>query len=151
MPYNLNMGIVMRHLSAVKKLLLINFIMLLLFQIVIGFKELDDYLVILVFALFLNDLYFKLTKPDSVLYQEKKIKRIGMSLFLCLVISIPLMFELFHVRGVNQLFICKLCFILWAQIFLLDSFFHYKETHSKRWLVFTNLAGIFVLFFSIAI
>jgi hypothetical protein len=151
MPYNLKMGIVMRHLSAVKKLLLINFIMLLSFQVFVGFKDLDDYLIIFVFALFLNDLYFKLTKPDSVLHQEMKIKRVWMSLFLCLIISIPLMFELFHVRGVTQLFISKLCFILWAQVFLLDSFLHYRETHSKRWLVFTNLAGIFVLFFSIAI
>lgn len=145
------MAIVLKHLSAVKKLLLVNFVLLLSFQIFVGFKDLDDYLIIFVFALFLNDLYFKLTKPASVLFQEKKIKRIWMSLFLCLIISIPLLFELFHVQGTTQLFISKLCFILWAQVFLLDSFLHYRETHSKRWLVFTNLAGIFVLFFSIAI
>jgi len=145
------MVIVMRHLSAVKKLLIVNFVMLLLFQIFVGFNDLDDYLIIFVFVLFLNDLYFKLTKPANILLQENKMKRIWMTLFLGVVISIPLIFELFNVRGVTQLFISKVCFILWAQAFLLDSFLHYRETHSTKWLVFTNLAGIFVLFFSIAI
>lgn len=141
----------LQHLSSVKKLLLLNFVLLFLFQIFVGFKDLDDYLVIFIFALFLNDLYFKLTKPASVLCQESKRKRIGMTLFLLLVVLAPVFLDFFHVKSATQSFICKIGLILWAQAFLLDSFLHYRETHSKRWLVFTNVGGIFILFFSIAI
>jgi hypothetical protein len=138
-------------LSAVKKLLIFNFVFLLLFQIFVGFKELDDYLVIFVFALFLNDLYFKLTKPMSNLYEEQKSKRIWMTLFLVLILLVPVFFELFHVKNATQSFVCKVGFILWAQAFLLDSFLHYRETNSKKWLLFANVGGIFIVFFSIAI
>jgi hypothetical protein len=76
----------LKHLSPIKKLLLLNFLLLLIFQIVIGFKDLDDYLVIFVFVLFLNDLYFKLTKPMPTLIHEEKRKRIWVSMFLLLLI-----------------------------------------------------------------
>lgn len=141
----------LQHLSAVKKLLIMNFVLLLTFQIFVGFKDLDDYLVIFVFALFLNDLYFKLTKPAVILFKENKARRLWMSLFLLLIILMPFAFESLNIKSSTQSFIGKVGLILWAQAFLLDSFLHYRETNSKRWLLFTNVGGIFILFFSIAI
>ena len=140
----------MKHISAVKKLLLLNFILLLLFQIFIGFKEIDDYLVIFIFALFLNDLYFKLTKPELNLLKEAKSKRKFMTIFLVILILVPVLFEVFNVKNGTQSFVCKVGLLLWAQAFLLDSFLHYKQTRSKKWLLFTNIGGIFIIFFSIA-
>jgi hypothetical protein len=141
----------MQHLSAVKKLLIFNFVFLLLFQIFVGFRDLDDYLVIFIFVLFFNDLYFKLTKPSSELYQESKIKRIWMTAFLMVILLVPVLFDHFQVKNTTQSFISKIGLILWAQAFLLDSFLHYRETNSKKWLFFANVAGIFIVFFSIAI
>jgi hypothetical protein len=141
----------LQHLSSVKKLLLLNFILLLLFQIFVGFEDLDDYLVVFIFALFMNDLYFKLNNPISPLLLHEKRKRIWMTGLLVLLISLPLIFEIFHVQYGTQSFLSKVGLILWAQIFLLDSFIHYRDTHSRKWLLFTNIGGIFVLFFAIAI
>lgn len=142
---------ILQHISAVKKLLILNFVLLLSFQIFVGFKDLDDYLVIFLFALFINDLYFKLTKPTAILFQENKARRLWMSLFLLMIILMPFVFESLQIKSATQSFIGKVGLILWAQAFLLDSFLHYRETHSKRWLLFTNVGGIFILFFSIAI
>jgi hypothetical protein len=139
------------HLSAIKKLLLLNFLLLLIFQIVVGFKDLDDYLVIFVFVLFLNDLYFKLNKPMPTIIHEEKRKRIWVSMFLLLLILTPFLVEYFHVKSTTQLFICKVGLILWSEIFLLDTFLKYRQTQSRKWLLFANLGGIFVLFFSIII
>jgi len=139
------------HLSAIKKLLLLNFLLLLIFQIVVGFKDLDDYLVIFVFVLFLNDLYFKLNKPMPTTIHEEKRKRIWVSMFLLLLILTPFLVEYFHVKSTTQLFICKVGLILWSEIFLLDTFLKYRQTQSRKWLLFANLGGIFVLFFSIII
>ena len=139
------------QLSSVKKLLLINFLLLLLFQIFVGFRDLDDYLVIFIFALFMNDLYFKLMKPLPVLAKNEKRKRIWMTIFLVLLISMPLVFQFFHVGLLAQSFMSKVGLILWSQVFLLDAFIHYRETQSKNWLVFANMGGIFILFFSIVI
>lgn len=142
---------VLRHISSVKKLLIINFFLLLFFQIVVGFRDLDDYLVIFIFALFMNDMYFKLTRPIEPIRREEKLKRISMTLFLIVLVSMPIILEYFHVRPVTQSIIGKGGLILWAQIFLLDSFIHYRETHSKKWLVFANMGCLFVLFFAIVI
>lgn len=142
----------LQHLSAVKKLLIINFVFLLLFQIFVGFDDLDDYLVIFIFALFVNDLYFKMTTSHQAeLTSSNKHKRIIMSLFLIVIIMGPFLFEFFDVKNATQSFLSKVGLILWAQVFLLDSFVHYRETHSKKWLLFANMAGIFIIFFSIAI
>lgn len=140
----------LQHLSAVKKLLILNFVFLLLFQIFVGFQDLDDYLVIFVFALFLNDLYFKLYKPTNSMFHENKRRRIWMSLLLLLIVLMPNILETLQVKSSTQSFLGKVSLILWAQAFLLDSFLHYRETHSRRWLLFTNIGGIFILFFSIA-
>ena len=142
---------ILQQLSSVKKLLIINFLLLLFFQIFVGFKDLDDYLVLFVFALFLNDLYFKLTRPIPVLARAEKLKRIWMSIFLVILVLLPFIFNYFHLKPATQLIIGKGGLILWAQIFLLDSFMHYRETHSKKWLFFANMGGIFILFFSIVI
>jgi hypothetical protein len=141
----------LRQLTTVKKLLLINFLLLLLFQIFNGFKELDDYLVIFIFVLFLNDLYLKLTTPPEILFQQKHDKRIWVTVFLLFILVMPFLFDYFHVKNSTQLFLSKIGFILWAQAFLLDSFMHYKETHSKKWLVFANVGVIFTVFFSFVI
>ena len=145
------MTFAIQNLSTVKKLLLVNFFLLFLFQIFVGFKDLDDYLVIFVFALFVNDLYLKLTRPARFVFREEKKMRIVMSIFLAIILLLPFMFEYFHVRSVTQSFVYKMGLIFWAQVFLLDSFKHYNETHSRKWLLFANVAGIFILFFSFAI
>lgn len=113
----------MKHISAVKKLLLLNFILLLLFQIFIGFKEIDDYLVIFIFALFLNDLYFKLTKPELNLLKEAKSKRKFMTIFLVILILVPVLFEVFNVKNGTQSFVCKVGLLLWAKLFYLIHFY----------------------------
>jgi hypothetical protein len=64
---------------------------------------------------------------------------------------VPVLFDFFHVKNITQIFISKISLILWAQIFLLDSYLHYRETASKKWLLFTNIGGIFIVFFAIAI
>jgi hypothetical protein len=121
------------------------------FQFIVGFRELDDYLLIFIFALFLNDLYFKLSRSNSLAQSSKSRNRLWMTLFLILLLLVPVLFDFFHVKNNTQIFISKVSLILWAQIFLLDSFLHYRETSSKKWLLFTNIGGIFIVFFAIAI
>ncbi len=68
-----------------------------------------------------------------------------MSVVFLILLSLPIFFDVFNVSNAMRLTIYKLGFVLWAQVFLLDSFLHYKETHSKQWLVFTNTALLLII------
>jgi len=52
------------NLSKIKIALIVSFSALMFTQFLIGFREFEDYLVILIFILFLNDLYTKIKHPD---------------------------------------------------------------------------------------
>lgn len=127
--------------SKVKLFLFASFVVLLLTQLIMGFRYLDDYLVPFVFVLFLNDQFFKFKHPEKIylLKNEKKI-RLLMTIFFIVLFSLPALLDYYHVSERIQFFLYKMGFILWAQVFLLDAFNHYKETNSKKWLLFANTA-----------
>jgi hypothetical protein len=127
--------------SKVKLSLGFSFLFLVLFQAFVGFKYFDDYLVVFLFILFLNDQFNKLKNPEQnyLLLHERK-KRIVMTFIFLSMIFIPFILDLLHVPQSKLALIYKLGFIIWAQIFLIDAFNHYKETHSKKWLLFANTA-----------
>jgi len=128
-----------------KLVLLISFSTLLLFQFLVGFRDLEDYLIVFIFILFLNDLYYKLIRPRQMISSQERWKRVIMSVVFLILLSLPIFFDVFNVSNAMRLTIYKLGFVLWAQVFLLDSFLHYKETHSKQWLVFTNTALLLII------
>lgn len=132
--------------SKVKQALLVSFLLLLFAQIFLGFKYFEDYLIIFIFALFLNDQFIKMKTPknEELLLNEKK-KRFAMSIVFLILLVVPTLFEFLHLSGAIQLFLYKLAFMIWAQIFLVDAFSHYKETKSKKWLLFTNTAVILIV------
>ena len=133
------------NMSRLKLLLLSSFGILILFQFVIGFRDFEDYLLILIFILFLNDLHFKLKNP-SALHQDKDLsKRFAMSIVFLGLFTLPFLFDLFNVSDSIRLTLYKLGFVLWAQIFLIDSFIQYQQTKSKKWLVFANLAVLMIV------
>lgn len=134
-----------RSLPKLKLVLLISFSVLLLFQFLVGFRDFEDYLVVFIFILFLNDLYYKMTRPKNILFPEERLTRLIMSGVFLLLLSMPFAFDSFNVSNATRLAIYKLGFVLWAQIFLLDSFLHYKQTHSKQWLVFANTAALLII------
>lgn len=76
---------------------------------------------------------------------SERIKRVIMSVVFLMLLSMPFIFDTLNVSNAMRLTIYKLGFVLWAQVFLLDSFLHYKETHSKQWLVFTNTALFLII------
>jgi hypothetical protein len=61
------------------------------------------------------------------------------------------MMDYVHLSYAKQLVFYKLGFILWAQAFLIDAYFHYKETHSKQWLLFANTAVLMIVIGAFAI
>ena len=134
-----------RNMTRVKLILLISFSTLMLFQFLIGFKDFEDYLVIFIFALFLNDLYFKIKSPQNITYQEERVKRFVMSIVFLGLFLLPFIFDSVNISGATRLVLYKLGFVLWAQVFLIDSFLHYKQTQSKHWLVFANLAMLMII------
>ncbi len=135
----------MRNLTKLKFVLLVSFCVLLLFQFLIGFRDFEDYLIVFIFILFLNDLYYKMVRPKTLIYHEERVMRLIMSAVFLILFMLPFAFDTFNVSNVTRLAIYKLSFVLWAQIFLLDSFLHYKQTHSKQWLVFTNTAVLMII------
>ncbi len=131
--------------TKIKLVLLATFSMLLFFQFLVGFKDFDDYLVILIFILFLNDLYFKIKNPIPSNIQIDRFMRLGMSIVFLILFLLPFLFDSINVSNSTRLTLYKLGFLLWAQVFLIDSFLHYKKTHSKQWLVFANLAMLMIV------
>lgn len=134
-----------RNMTRLKLALLISFSILMLFQFLIGFRDFEDYLVVFIFALFLNDLYFKIKQPQNVLFQGERGKRFAMSIVFLGLFLLPFVFDSVNISGATRLTLYKLGFVLWAQVFLIDSFLHYKQTHSKQWLVFANLAMLMII------
>jgi hypothetical protein len=133
------------QLTRIKLALLVSFSILLLFQFFIGFQGFEDYLIVFVFVLFLNDLYTKVKKPDIISYQDHKFKRTLMSFIFLILFSLPFALDAFNVNDVIRAFIYRLGFMLWAQIFLIDSFMNYRQTQSKKWLVITNMAALLIV------
>lgn len=132
--------------TKVKQALLVSFLLLLLAQLFLGFKYFEDYLILFIFALFLNDQFVKMKTPNNeqLLIVEKK-KRLIMSIVFLILVTVPTLFEFLHLSSSIQLFLYKLAFMIWAQIFLVDAFTHYKETKSKKWLIFTNTAVMLIV------
>ncbi len=130
-------------MSRIKQFLLGIFTLMLLFQMAVGFRNFEDYLVIFVYVLFLNDLYFKIKKPQLDSIDEGPIdrrNRIIMSVVFLFLFTLPFLIDSYNVSNRSLLLFYKLGFVLWAQILLVDSYQHYKQTQSKKWLVFANTA-----------
>jgi hypothetical protein len=141
-----------KNLTKLKLALLISFSVLMLFQFLVGFRDFDDYLIVFIFVLFLNDLFYKMTKPTTTLYHhEERVTRLIMSAVFLVLFSLPFALDSFNVSNAARMTVYKFGFVLWAQIFLLDSFLHYKQTHSKQWLVFTNTAALLILMGAFAV
>ena len=134
-----------RNLTKVKLLLLLSFCTLMIFQLAVGFKDFDDYLIVFIFTLFLNDLHIKIRRPQTIHFQEERNKRFVMSVVFLFLFLLPFVIDAFNVSNGTRLNFYKLGFVLWAQVFLLDSFLQYKQTHSKKWLVFANTAVILII------
>lgn len=150
LSYNLPMGIKLInqfiYQSKVRLSLFVSFLFLICFQALIGFKYFDDYLIVFIFILFINDQFFKYKHPEKInLLNHERKTRMFMSAFFLALFSIPTILEILQVSPLKQLIFYKLAFIIWAQVFLLDAFKHYKETNSKQWLVFANTAMLFIV------
>jgi hypothetical protein len=132
-------------MSRIKQVLLGIFTLLLVFQIAVGFTNFEDYLVIFVYVLFLNDLYYKIKKPQLDNVDDESIERrnrIIMSVVFLVLFTLPFLIDSYNVSNRSLLLFYKLGFVLWAQALLIDSYQHYKKTQSKKWLVFANTAVI---------
>lgn len=139
------------QLTRIKFVLLMAFSLLLLLQALIGFQSFEDYLIGLVYILFLNDLYIKIKRTDLSHFNNERMKRSVMSvLFLVLFLMTFLLDEL-NVTNAVRLYIYKLGFMLWAQIFLLDAFINYRQTQQKSWLIITNMAVLLIVFGAFAV
>jgi hypothetical protein len=133
------------NLTKVRLGLLVSFSLLMILQILIGFKYFEDYLVVFIFTLFLNDLYFKIKWPCLVGNSYEVVKKSLMSVVFFILLMLPFIFDSLNISNGARLVFYKLGFVLWAQVFLIDSFLHYRETHSKRWLAITNLAVFLIV------
>ena len=133
------------QLTRIKLALLLAFSTLMIFQFFIGFKSFDDYLIAFVYILFLNDLFIKLKRPDLIFYHDERVKRSVMSLIFLVLFTLPFLLDGFGVTDVTRSFIYRIGFMLWAQIFLLDAFMNYRQTQSRKWLVITNMAALFIV------
>lgn len=136
----------LRNLNKIKLALLCLFSLLLIFQYAIGFNAFEDYLIIFVFVLFINDLHFKTTVLQININHQERTSRLIMSVVFFVLFLMPFIFDFANFSNEIRFTIYKLGFILWAQIFLLDSYLHYKKTNSKKWLVFANTAMLMILF-----
>ncbi|MBC7429507.1 MAG: hypothetical protein H7336_12895 [Bacteriovorax sp.] len=133
------------HLTRIKLALLLSFSALMLFQFFIGFRSFDDYLIAFVYILFLNDLYIKIKRPDMIFYHDERVKRSVMSLIFLVLFTLPFLLDGFNVADTTRSFIYRLGFVLWAQVFLLDAFVNYRQTQSRKWLLFTNMAALLIV------
>lgn len=134
-----------RQVTRLKLVLFISFALLVLFQFLVGFNGLEDYLVIFIFVLFINDQYFKIKGTSKNFFQEERTTRVVMSAVFLVLFLLPFIFDSANVSNTARLTFYKLSFVLWAQILLIDSFIQYKQTQSKQWLVFANLAVLMVV------
>ena len=138
------------QLTRVKFALLFLFSLLLILQTLVGFQSFEDYLIGLVYILFLNDLYIKVKRSDLSLSQER-IKRSVMSVIFVGLFLITFLLDELNITNAMRLYLYKLGFMLWAQIFLLDAFVNYRQTQQKSWLIITNMAVLLVVFGAFAV
>jgi hypothetical protein len=133
--------------SKVKISLLLSFLFLMIYQVLTGFNFFEDYFLAFIFILFLNDQFLKIKQPEKIcLLEHEKKKRFMMTILILLLLATPSFLDFFHVSQKNQYFLYKLGFIIWAQVFLVDAFYHFKETNSKKWLLFANAAMFLIVF-----
>jgi hypothetical protein len=133
------------QISRTKLALLSLFSVLLLGQILIGFRNFEDYLIVFIFALFINDLYIKMKRPDLTYSHDEKIKRSVMTALFLALFTLPFLLDAFNISNGMRLFLYRLGFLLWAQVFLLDAFTNYRQTQSRRWLLITNMAVLLII------
>jgi heme/copper-type cytochrome/quinol oxidase subunit 4 len=133
------------QLTRIKLALLLSFSSLLLLQLLVGFESFDDYLIVFVYVLFLNDLYIKIKKPDMTFYHDERFKRSIMSIVFLVLFTLPFVLDAFNVADSSRMLIYRLGYMLWAQIFLLDAFVHYRQTQSRKWLIIANMAALFIV------
>lgn len=133
------------QLTRIKLALLVAFSTLMIFQFFVGFQSFDDYLIGFVYVLFLNDLYIKLRRPDMIFYHDERVKRSAMSLIFLVLFTLPFLLDGFNVADTTRSFIYRVGFMLWAQVFLLDAFVNYRQTHSRNWLLITNMAALLIV------
>jgi hypothetical protein len=138
------------HLTRIKFALLFAFSLLLVLQALVGFQSFEDYLIGLVYILFLNDLYIKVKRSDPSVGQER-VKRSVMSIIFVVLFSMTFLLDELNVTNSIRLYLYKLGFMLWAQIFLLDAFVNYRQTQQKSWLIITNMAVLLVVFGAFAV
>ena len=134
------------QLTRIKLALLLSFSALIVLQLLVGFKSFDDYLIVFVYVLFLNDLCIKIKRPDLGAYQDERIKRSMMSGVFLVLFTLPFMLDALNVTDQSRMFIYRLGYMLWAQVFLLDAFIQYKQKQSKQWLIITNTAALLIVF-----
>lgn len=141
------------RLNMTRICLILSFVILLFTQLMIGIKELEDFLVIVIFLLFVNDVIYKLRHPDTLTLKpmsdaEKSLRR-KMTWILFVIMFFPIVLDFFQVSVQGQSLIFKIVFILWAQVFLIDSVLNYRETHMKKWLLYSQTAAMIVLVFAL--
>lgn len=133
--------------------LVLSFGILFLTQLFFGIRELEDFLVVIIFLLFVNDVFYKYKNPDSITQKpvsdEERTLRRKMTWVLFAVMFLPIILDTFNISVQGQSLIFKISFILWAQVFLIDAVLNYKATHLKKWLLYSQTAAVIVLMFSL--
>ncbi len=139
--------------SKLKAVLFLSFFILIALQSVIGFKQFEDYLLILIFILFANDQYAKFKHSNDPFYNDSDDKKVRLifSMFLLMFFIISLIFESVRLNQESEVLLFKIFFILWGQVFLLDTVQCYKNSHKKTWLVFSSTAMFLIIFTAIMV
>jgi len=139
--------------SKLRAVLMMSFFVLIALQSVIGFKQFEDYLLILIFILFANDQYIKFKHSTDPTYNDSDDKKIRLifSMFLFAFFIASLVFESVRLNQQAEVLLFKIFFILWGQVFLLDTVQCYKASHKKTWLVFSSTAMFLIVFAAIAV
>lgn len=138
-------------LTRIRLALLISFSLLMLWQLLVGFVSFDDYLIGFVYVLFLNDLYIKLKHPEILnIENDGTLKnRNKMSLIFLVLFTLPFLLDVWNISDGVRMFLYKIGFILWGQVFLLDAYLNYKQTKSYQWLGITVTAVLIIIVGSI--
>lgn len=139
-------------LTRIRLALLISFSLLMLWQLLVGFVSFDDYLIGFVYVLFLNDLYMKLKHPEILFNMDNDgtlKNRNKMSLIFLILFTLPFLLDVWNISDGVRMFLYKIGFILWGQVFLLDAYLNYKQTKSYQWLGITVTAVLIIIVGSI--
>lgn len=140
-------------LTRIRMALLVSFSLLMIWQLLVGFVSFDDYLIGFVYILFLNDLYLKLKHPEllfNVGNDDDSLKnRNKMSLIFLVLFTLPFLLDVWNISDGVRMFLYKIGFILWGQVFLIDAYLNYKQTKSYQWLGITVTAVLIIIVGSI--